>query len=206
MISTQWKMSGLEHSPWTPNWSIDINPVEPDSFIVQQTTSGVQIFCEGRAYAGQLAAQVNSLLLQTETIVFSYAVTLDESIERAQIIETDSKITDADQWTYDGSLQFNVQEDWMLQVGNPWQDTGVKIPLQVGVNFVTVTYKLDYEAHTLRIVSVNGFDLNNIIIRAEQIKPDPWQASTIVTQLQLCLNYQGGIYNLMFGSISYEGQ
>jgi len=203
MPDAAWQLKKMEEGLFKPNWSPDINPVKPDYFAVQQVPSGVQIFCGGKAYAGQLAAQVNALMSEAQTITFKYTVTLDGSISVAQVIETDNKFTDAQGWTYDGSLQWDISKDWMLQVNNPWVDAGVKMPLKQGPNEIAIAYKLDYAAHTLTVVSVNDEELMPIVIPAKEVG---WQKSSIVTQLQLCVGAAGGVYDLTFGAMSLEGQ
>lgn len=199
-MSLSWSLTNLEAGVWTPEWSTDINPVQPSLFQIQQFAGSLQIFCAGSPYAGALAKGVNPLPMQLPKLTFNYAVTIDPSFDMAQVIETDTKITDAAGWTYDGSLQFNIAEGWMVQVGDPWVDTGVKLPLRIGANSVSIEYDLDFTAHTIAI-SMQG----------EQVsKPSPakqmgWTPSEIVTQLQLCTGAKGGCYDLQFSAISYQG-
>ena len=202
MSKIAWQITELEQGPFQYAWDTSINPAAPDRFDIQPVPNGVQIFCGGKADAGALAKAVNQLPAQSSTITFRYAVTLDSSIAYAQVIETDTKITDAAGWTYDGSLQFNIAKGWMLQIGNPWKDTSVKIPLQQGLNEITVQYALDYVAHTITVFSVNRQALNQPAIPAAQVG---WAVSEIVTQLQLCLAAAGGTYGLLFGAMSYQG-
>lgn len=199
-MSLSWSLTNLEAGVWTPEWSTDINPVQPSLFQIQQFAGGLQIFCAGPAYAGALAKGVNSLPAQLPKLTFNYTATIDPSIDMAQVIETDTKITDTAGWTYDGSLQFNIAEGWMVQVGDPWVDTGIKLPLRIGTNPVSIGYDLDFTAHTIAIS-----------MQDEQIsKPSPakqmgWTPSGIVTQLQLCTGAKGGCYDLQFSNISYSG-
>lgn len=202
-MAIAWQITGMENEPWTYNWSTDINPVKPDRFDIQPTPEGLQIFCAGPKYAGALASQVNPLKIESTKFAFKYRVTLDPSIAYGQVIETDTKFTDAAGWTYNGSLQWVIVNGWMIQIDLFQSDTGVKIPLSQGANDVEIVYKLDYSAHTIEVVSVNGTPLNQAPIPAAQIG---WQASTIVTQLQLCLGANGGAYDLLFSNIGYEGQ
>lgn len=203
MTNIQWTINGIESQPFTPHQGPDINPTSPDYFDIQQGAYGIQIFCRGKAYAGALAAVVNPLILQSQTITFKYTVELDNSIAKAQVIETDTKFTDSNGWTYDGSFQFNVSQGWMVQINNPWVDTGVTVTLNQGYNDVTIVYSLDYTAHTITVISVNGTPLNAKPIPAQQVG---WENSSIVTQLQLCLGSTGGVYDLIFSGISYTGQ
>lgn len=203
MTNIQWTINGIESQPFTFHQGPDINPVNPDYFDIQQGTYGIQIFCRGKSYAGALAAATNPLILQSQTIAFKYTITLDNSIAKAQVIETDTKFTDSNGWTYDGSFQFNVSRGWMVQLNNPWVDTGVKLPLNQGPNDITIVYSLDYNAHTITVVSVNGTPLNAKPIPAQQVG---WGKSSIVTQFQLCTGSTGGVYNLLFNKISYAGQ
>lgn len=217
-MSLSWSLTNLEAGVWTPEWSTDINPVQPSLFQIQQFAGGLQIFCAGPAYAGALAKGVNPLPMQLPKLTFNYTVTIDPSIQMAQVIETDTKITDAAGWTYDGSLQFNIAEGWMIQVGDPWVDTGVKLPLRIGANPVSIEYDLDFTAHTIQVQSVSQpqmlsqFLSNSApapikilsfpVIPAKQMG---WTPSEIVTQLQLCTGAKGGCYDLQFSSISYSG-
>lgn len=203
MTKIEWTITDIESGTLTPNQGPSINPTVPDYFDIQQGSYGAQIFCRGKAYAGALAAAVNPLMIPSQKITFQYTVTIDASIEKAQVIETDTKITDANGWTYDGSLQFNISEGWMIQLGNPWADTGVILPLNQGANDVTIVYSLDYNANTITVQTVNGKSLGAKPNPAKQIG---WQNSSIVTQLQLCLGSTGGVYDLIFSGISYTGQ
>jgi hypothetical protein len=199
-----WQITDIEKGTLAKDWSPAINPNPPDYFDFQQGPSGVQIFCQGAAgkYGGALVKAVNTLIHESPTITFKYGVTLDQSIAMGQVIETDSKITDSKGWTYDGSLQWIVN-GWEIWLYDPWVHTGVKIPLSRGMNQVAIVYALDYSGHTIQVVSVNGVPLNAKPNPASQIG---WQASSIVTQLQLCLGAAGGIYDLLFSGISYSGQ
>lgn len=201
-MSLSWSLTNLEAGVWTPEWSTDINPVQPSLFEIQQFAGGLQIFCAGQAYAGALAKGVNPLPMQLPKLTFDYTVTIDPSIDMAQVIETDTKITDAAGWTYDGSLQFNIAEGWMVQVNNPWVDTGAKLPLAIEPNAVSVAYLLDFTAHTIVVESINGKPLNQPPIPAKQMG---WAPSEIVTQLQLCTGAKDGCYDLQFSAISYQG-
>ena len=202
MSNLSWSLTNLESGTWTPEWSPDINPVQPDLFKIQPFAGGLQIFCAGKAYAGALAKGVNALPAQLPKLTFSYVVTIDPSIEVAQVIETDTKITDAAGWTYDGSLQLNYAEGWMVQVGNPWVDTGVKFSLLEGENKVEIVYALDFTGRTITVISFNGQPLNAKPIPATQAG---WTPSQIVTQLQLCTGANGGCYDLVFSGIGYQG-
>lgn len=203
MPKVSWQITGLEQGPFQYVWDTSINEIAPDRFDIQPAANGLQIFCGGKAYAGALAKGVSPLPAQSTTIIFKYIVTVDGSVAYAQVIETDTKLTDAAGWTYDGSLQWNIAEGWMLQIGNPWKDTGVKIPLNPGENNIVIQYALDYMAHTITVVSVNGQALNQPAIPATQIG---WDKSEIVAQLQLCLAAAGGTYSLLFNAMSYQGQ
>lgn len=201
MSNISWKVSGIEQGPFEYVWTPEINPVEPERFDIQQISDGVQLFCAGKAYAGALAKHVIRIPAVPH-IEFKYSVTLDESISRAQVIETDMKLTDAFGWTYDGSLQFNIADDWMVQVGDPWVDTGYRFKLFPGANTVIIDYELDFANHALKVPYINGIALGAPAIAARQLG---WESSTLVTQLQLCTNALGGIYDLVFREISYTG-
>ena len=204
-MSLSWTIPNLESAVWTPNWSADINPEPPESFKVQPGPGGLQIFCAStKPYGGALASSVFELKsqLQSPKIIFSYTATLDQSITYGQVLETDSKFTDADGWTYDGSLQFVVVNGYMIQVGDPWRDTGVKIPLSIGHNAIQIVYGMDFVKHTINMESVNGKPLNQKPVPATQIG---WQKSTIVSQLQLCTGANGGAYDVLFSAMSYQG-
>lgn len=199
----KWSLSALEAGPWTSQSGPSINPTPPTSFVIEQLPGELLIANAGPKFAGALAKQSNPLPWPTRLITFGYAVKFGDDIAFAQVIETDAKITDAAGWTYDGSFQWNVASGWMAQIGSPWLDTGVKIPLAPDQwNRVAIVYQLDYVAHTLTVVSVNGQAISLPAVAAKQLG---WGVREIVTQLQLCTNGQGGAYTARFQAVGYEG-
>lgn len=201
--SCKWSLTGIEGGPWTVQSGPSINPTPPTVFDAKNLPGEVIIFCAGPKYAGALAKQSNKLPWQSSHIVATLGIKPDDSIAFGQVIETDTKITDAAGWTYDGSFQLNVSAGWMAQIGNPWKDTGVKIPLVLDqVNTLTIEYAIDYVAHTLTVTAINGQAVTLDPIPGKQLG---WATSQIITQLQLCTNGQAGEYTVRFQAIGYQG-
>lgn len=211
---------------WSAQWSPSINPVAPSSFLVEPASdgTGLDLWCAGPPYSGALAKLVSPLVYPSPSLQFSYLLWFDESaVGYGQVVETDTKVTDSAGWTYDGSFQFNIAEgspasggiggpsapvSWMTQIGNPWQDTGVRVGLVPGQgNLVTVTYKLDYTGHTMTVVgvAVGQAAMQAIILPAIPAKQLGWQPSQVVTQLQLCVGKSGGAYRVRLGQVGYAG-
>lgn len=198
-------ISQLELGSWTPVTGPTINPITANGFAAVNLPDGLSLYCCGPAYSGWLAHRIDPLVSEFANVQFSYAVTPDEATNVcAQVIEADFKITDSAGWTYDGSGQWNIAEGWEYQVGNPWVDTGVKVNPFSGPTAVIVRAIIDYAAHTLTFKSVSANAQTSklsAVIPAQQIG---WQPSTIVTQLQQCINGNPGAYGLKFAGIGYE--
>lgn len=198
----KWSLTGVENGSWTAQTGPSINPAAPTVFLPQQTPGEVAILCAGGAFGGALAKQSNVLPGQSKFITFRYQVRFGPDIAFGQVIETDTKFTDAAGWTYDGSFQWNVARGWLAQVNNPWVDTPLKQPLVADQwNDVVVVYQIDYVAHKLTVVSVNGQAVNAVV----PAKQANWTKGQIVTQLQLCTTAAAGGYTVRFQGISYEG-
>lgn len=196
----------LSQSAWTDEWDTSINPNQATTYGHLATSTGLMLQMYSKIpYGGWLCKGVCPLPLQAKDVTFNYALIVDPAIISAQVVETDMKITDSAGWTYDGSFQWNVAKGWMAQVGNPWVDTGVKaIPPVPGVPMVvSVSYKMDYSAHSIRINSVtvdNNVGQIGVVLPAKQCG---WAKSEIVTQLQQCSNANPGGYSLAFPYVSY---
>jgi hypothetical protein len=212
----------LENERWTAEVGLDINNPIADQYSIVQTNGALSlVMCNTVAYGGWLAKQVSPLLAQSNRIRFMYTMMIDDcTLACAQVAETDSKITDRDRWTYDGSAQWEMQKakpGWMFQrdkyVENPdgswkwtWDDTEVIIPPPAPyecVNYI-IEHELDYEAKRYRMASVEVdrvcYELPELWIPAKQVG---WEPSQIVTQLQQCNNSQPGGYTLRFPSVAY---
>jgi hypothetical protein len=198
-------------SGWSREWSPDINDVKPDGYNFVQTPNGIRLYCAGSPYAGWLAKFVSTLIYPFPKISFIYQLVIDDATtKQAQIIETDSKITDASGWTYDFSAQWNIQEGWMFQVDNTnwtWTDTGIKIPPTVNEPLpVKIDYLLDYTNHTSSIAAVTaGGTTYNVPSSLQGIpaKQVGWLPSSIVVQLQQCNNHLAGAHSQGFRQINY---
>lgn len=200
---------------WSAQWDPSINPVPPAAFVINQYAgAGLELFCAGPPYAGALAKLVSPLVWPSPRLELSYLLQFDESaVACGQVVETDCKLTDAAGWTYDGSFQFNIAAGnavgWLVQVGNPWQDTAVRAALQPGQpNPVTVSYQLDYVAHSLRVlgVMIGQGAMQVIALPAVPARQLGWQPSQVVTQLQLCTGKRGGAYRVRFGEVGYAAK
>jgi hypothetical protein len=200
----KWSLAGLESGIWTNEWDTSINPAKPAAFVIQQLPGEILLTCAGGPkFAGALAKHVEKLPLQSTSITFAFAVRFSVDIAFGQVLETDMKLTDAAGWTYDGSFQLNLAEDWMGQIGNPWIDIGLRFPLVPDQwNLMSIDYQIDYAAHTLKVVAVNGQPVNKAAIPA---KLAGWAKGELVTQLQLCTTASAGAYTARFSQIRYSG-
>lgn len=194
---------------WTAQVGPTINPVSPNGYDVVQESNGIRLFCDGPAYSGWLAKQVNALLPGMTKISVAYNLTIDDATQtEAQVVEFDSKFTDAAGYTYDGSAQWNIAEAWMFQTDNSsgtWTDTGVKMaaPMPNVSVAVKIDYVLDYVNHNLTItgVTVNGtYSALSITLPAKQ---SGWAASQIVTQAQQVIGATAGAYSIKIAAITY---
>lgn len=198
----------LENDTWTKETGPSINPVTADNYNIVQGNGALSlIMCSSKPYSGWLAKNVQALPFAAKNFVFSYTVMIDDAtLACAQVIETDSKITDADGWTYDCSLQFNLAKGWMIQVGDPWVDTGIQV-----VGFpsyekipVSIESSVDYANHQSIItrITVDGSAFPVPTTLMQCAKQESWAPSQIVTQLQQVNNSQPGGYTLRFCDIS----
>lgn len=198
---------------WSKVVGPSINPTAPDGYEIVQVPGGLKLFCCGPKYSGWLAKHVSPLVYPFTEITFRYTLTIDDAtLACAQVIETDTKITDAAGYTYDLSAQWNLAENWMFQVDSAeghWTDTGIQISAltpNTPVD-VSIAYKLDYAAKTSSIgwVSVGSkvYPVPAALggIAAKQVG---WGPSGVVTQLQQCINGKEGAYALTFSSIEYD--
>lgn len=204
----------LEHSPlWTEEFGITINSKTATGRALVRLPSGLRMFCSGDAYAGWLAKHVLPLVYPFPRITLSYVLMVDDATAQcAQVVETDSKITDAAGYTYDLSAQWNLAEGWMFQVDDGaghWVDTGIQIaPLAA---YTELTVEIDYELDYVNRVSA----IAAVVVNSKEY-PAPatlgkipakavgWGPSKIVTQLQQCINGQPGAYSIEFADINYD--
>jgi hypothetical protein len=200
-----WQLSNLESDGiWTPEWDPTINPKQPTAFTIEKTLAGLELVCDGPPDSGQLAKCVSIWLSQSQVpnIEFDLEEYFGDDIEYAQVIESDTKFTDASGFTYDGSFQLNIAEGWIAQIGNPWKNTPAKFPLTVDTwNGLAIRYGFDYINHELTIPSANGQLLAMPAIPAQNVG---WAPNTIVTQLQLCIGAVAGAYSVAFRGIGYK--
>jgi hypothetical protein len=202
-VSYSWQITNLERDGlWTPEWDPTINPKQPTGFAVEKTASGLVIVCDGQPDSGALGKCTSQWLNPSASVEFGCTVKFGDDIQYAQVIEMDSKFTDASGFTYDGSFQFNVANGWMTQINNPWVNTGVPIPLEIDIeNGVAIRYGFDYVNKNIRFASANGKPIAMPAIPAQN---HGWAPNTIVTQLQLCIASVAGAYSVEFSGIGYK--
>lgn len=205
----------LDDQSWTDEWDKAINPIEATAYGHLSTPRGLtlQMYHEGNAaegngYGGWLCKNVCRLPLETETIAFQYRVVIDEAtLLSAQVIETDMKATDSRQRTYDGSLQFNIAKGWLVEIGDPWQSTGIHVPPPEPNRpmKVLVLYGLDYQVEkpTIRFESIRVDGIDYAIGATFDAQEVGWDKSQIVTQLQQCNRSVPGGYTLTFPMVGY---
>jgi hypothetical protein len=197
-----WSIKGLEFGAWTSEWNPAINPTAPKDFEIELVGSGLRISCAGTKFAGALAKNTAQLPYPSQRISFVFKFKFSDSIVYGQVVEADMKVTDANGWTYDGSFQLNIPKGWMGQINDPWVDTGVKVAVaQDQWNQVQIDYALDYVAHTITILAINGTAVSLPPIAAKQVG---WDKGQIVTQLQLCTASVGGEYEVTFSDVGYK--
>lgn len=209
----EWKLSigNLELKEWTDVVGLDINDPPADNYGIVQTSDSLNlIMCSSKPYSGWLAKHVESLPVFASSITFHYRMMIDECIACAQVVETDTKLTDDEGWTYDLSAQWNVANDWMFQVDNEhwtWEDSGVRIesPLPYHPADFKIEYLLDYNDKNSSIPAVWAFGSRYPLPHPPWIpaKHVGWANDEIVTQLQQCNNAQPGGYTLRFAEIGY---
>lgn len=204
-------ISNLELLPWTAHVGPTINPVPPTAYTAINLPDSLALYCIGPAYGGWLANCAQPLLAPFQNIVWHYSVTIDKAtLQCAQVIETDFKITDSAGWTYDGSGQWNIAEGWMFQINNPWVDTGIKLqtPPTPGVPMdVWIRATLDYGKHTITMQSVTAQGAKTAIPAAVATIPAKqmgWGINTILPQLQQCTNGKPGAYSLEFKNVGFD--
>jgi len=210
-------VSNLENNTWTSHTGPSINPAAPDGYQVINTPAGLYLaMCSSVPYGGWLASTDTPLLVQATTMNFLYSVTVDDlTAICAQVIETDTKLTDSNNWTYDCSSQWNyarIPGKIVFQIDNAswtWVDTPIVLaPFQPGVEArINIQYAFDYTNHNSSIISVNvngttyPIPINLQNIPAQQVG---WGKSDIHTQLQQCNNSKAGAYELRFRNIGYQ--
>lgn len=216
-MTPTYTISGLENIKWSDMWTAPINPVEAASYGHVQTGGKLLLNMNSnvpgapyKPYGGWLCKNAIPLPVQAATIAFNYSVEIDEAtLQCAQVIETDLKITDFAGWTYDGSFQWNISKGWLAQIGSPWQDTSVGLaapPTPHVALRVQIQYVLDYTKHTITVasVSINGaVQKIGVTTAAKQIG---WTAGQLIAQLQQCNNNIPGFYTLAFSDIGYKLQ
>lgn len=214
-MSLQCLLTNLDIAPgWTKQWSKDINPVEPNGYDFIQVPDGIRLYCDGAKYAGWLAKYVSPLLYPFSKISFNYQLIIDDATpQQAQVVETDSKITDAAGWTYDFSAQWNIAEGWMFQIvdaNGKWIDTGIKLAVPPQPNVAMpfrIDYALDYTNHLSSVIGVMagntfaGLPSSFGKIAAKQIG---WKAMQIVSQLQQCNNGLPGAHSWKASQAGYS--
>jgi len=198
---------------WSKVVGPSINPTSPNGYEIVPVPGGLKLFCCGPKYSGWLAKHVAPLVYPFQNVWMAYTLTIDDAtLVCAQVIETDTKITDADGFTYDLSAQWNLAENWMFQVDTVdghWIDTGIQIQaLKPGVPAaMSIGYKLDYKNKVSSVVCV-VVDGKQYTVPAGlggiPAKQSGWGPNGVVTQLQQCINGQEGAYAVTFSSIRYD--
>lgn len=198
----------LDQTVWTDEWDASINPRKASSYGHLQTPDGLILQMRSDVpYGGWLCKNVQPLPVKAQNITLAYTLMIDEATPLcAQVIETDAKITDDAGWLYDGSFQFNIAQNWALQIGASWKDTGQKCdPLTPYSPIrVAIAYKLDYVAHSITVVSASDGAKTYPIGVTAPAKQSGWARSQIVTQLQQCSNDKPGGYTVRIGNIRYN--
>jgi hypothetical protein len=200
----------LEQDDWSSVVGPTINPLSPSAYKAVNTKSELRLYVIGAPDAGWLAKHV-APFVQVPAITFRYDLDPDTATaSNAQVIETDSKFTDAAGWTYDGSCQLNLAEGGMWQIANAagaWVDTGIKsgiVPERWTP--IEIVYALDFVNRAISVQSISSDGVLESVPAALQSVPAKqvgWEPNQIVTQLQQVLNSTGSAYSVGFRNISY---
>jgi hypothetical protein len=210
-------LNNLELGDWTVEADPSINPQTADGRCLMKTSEGIVLYCVtnpgSKPYGGWLAKNVASLANLVTlpcSITFQYNLKIDPAALHAQVIETDSRLTDKAGNTFPGDFQIVIAKNWQVQLGDSsgaWHPTNVNIaPLTPNIFYcLQITYALNYTALTIEALSlcVNGVlhPLNESPTRAAKLG---WAPSEIVTQFQPCTGANGGGYSLTFSGIGYQ--
>lgn len=199
-------------STWQTHVGPTINNPEATDYALVQTPRGLttMLFSNATAYTGWLASVDVDFSVLPIHFFFEYTMVIDDpTLVMAQAIETDIKLTDGSSptWTYDNSCQWNIAENWMLQIGNPWIDTGVRMPNPPNpytAIFIALEQIIDTANHRSRIASFYINRIQTVLpinwINASQVG---WHSNQVHIQLQQVNNtvVPGG-YSVHFSSIA----
>jgi hypothetical protein len=196
-------------SVWNPRTGTNIGGVPPASYGMSQGTVfglpnaallRVQNLPEPGYYADWMSAGVFHLPEScTGHLQMGISFFVDaDSLANAQAIEMDTKITDANQITYDGSLQFDYSQSAtnavveIVGAKGGWVETGIIIP-KFAPNVehsVLIEYEFNSAAKTSSVVSITidgtlyPMPANLSNIPGSTNAPHPWAANEILPQLQ----------------------
>jgi hypothetical protein len=201
----------MESGTWTVETGPLINEPAATHCVIAKSADALSlVMCEPEIpYAGWLAKHVQNIPnFPAKELCFSYNLLIDYATTVfAQVIETDVKATNKAGYTYDMSFQINIAKGWMLQVGNPWIDTGIQIkPLVPCVlSDVMLEFNLDVANARSKLVlaSFDGisYEIPEIWIPAMK---EGWEANQLVFQLQQVTNSKAGGYTLNFRDLACE--
>lgn len=190
----------LEKGALTVVTGPSINPVVPATYEPILAADGVHTYIAGAAYCGALWKSVSSVLTNTGNLAVSFDLNPDAAlIQCAQALEFDSRPTDAAGYTYPMDFQFNIEENWMLQlsVSGTWTDTGIRIPPLVAGQWTNIqqlyTFNITAKTFSWTSIAMDGTvytfpgSFNN-----QAAVSMGWTINQLVLQKQIDLNSGGG--------------
>jgi len=147
----------------------------------------------------------------TMTATFTIDDKADEHIIEFDLIRT-VLMPDGTVWRFNGSLQINVDEGWMVQIDENadskggWIDTGVRIPaLTPNVpHTISTIHHTDMAAktHTVLGIIVDGVTYMFPPAAGVPAALTTWAKNLAVPQIQITLNKNGGSFTVFVTGIS----
>lgn len=205
--------TSLEQHPATVVVGPSINPVAPSVYTGQLCADGLHTFLVGAAYAGALWKIVRATLPNSGKVALTFDWLPDATIfENAQACEFDTRVTDADGYTYELDLQLNLATSRLqVALNGSWTDAGSLPDLETIAHLpisVEIQYFFDVVEKKGSILSISfGGAPPQLISSAFQdqsAKQLGWEPNQVVLQKQLDLKGAGGAMMDVMRDISYE--
>lgn len=214
-MSTLYTVSlSQQQKDWQYVWDPTISPVQATCGFILSTPQGLMLQTAHSlpSKGAWLAKNVAALPIQLPTVSFVYDLMFDGAIASADAQENDMKLTDADGWTYDGSMRTLVRSlNWPVEIWGPWTSSGGNVPPMAPGQFVNVAqnYYIDYVAHKITFLSiVTTTPLQQYVLSINKTfaaKQVGWAKSEIVTQLQP-QTVGSGAYTVTYNNLKYTLQ
>lgn len=209
----------LEQYPATVVNNASVNPVPADFYLPLVQPDGIHTYLgASKPNGGALWKIVRPVLPNSGNLSLQFNWTLSpEAILYGRCFEFDTRITDANGWTYPCDFQFVLQSGALrLNVAAGvaankivWLDTKLVAPSPVAYQMVSLDleYTFDTTKHACSIASVTlGADVMNIpsFYQNQAAAQLGWQASQVVMQKQLEAGGNGGVVIDVMKNIQYS--